>query len=81
MADDAAAGSVVHLDTSALVKLVVSEPKSEAPEHRMVERLISVRRPQAVEPDRISARRRGIWSLSGSPIFGYFSRSSLLVRL
>lgn len=35
MTDDAAAGSVVYLDTSALVKLVVPEPESEALEQEL----------------------------------------------
>lgn len=37
MADDAPAGSVVYLDSSALVKLVVAEPESEALEQELRE--------------------------------------------
>lgn len=35
MTEDAPAGSVVYLDSSALVKLVVAEPESEALEHEL----------------------------------------------
>jgi len=35
VADDRRAGTVVYLDTSALVKLVVREPESEALEHEL----------------------------------------------